>query len=35
MFVGELMCLAVYGAKLLYQRHQQNKRGFVPQSPGT
>ncbi|CDW86516.1 nucleotide-sugar transporter [Stylonychia lemnae] len=35
MFVGECLCLILYGLKLLYQNRQKNKKGFVPQSPGT
>lgn len=35
MFVGEFMCLGIYGIKLLYQRHQAKKNGsLVPMSPG-
>lgn len=36
MFIGEFLCLGVYGIKLLYQRHQAKKQGSVePSSPGT
>ena len=33
MFIGELLCLGVYGAKLFYNRN--NKDSMVPMSPGT
>jgi hypothetical protein len=35
MFLGELMCLGLYGLKLLYQKNQKKKLGSVPMSPGT
>lgn len=35
MFLGELLCLGVYGAKLLYLKRQQSKGMPVPMSPGT
>lgn len=28
MFIGELLCLGVYGMKLLYQRYERNKHGL-------
>lgn len=35
MFIGELLCLGVYGLKVLYQKRQQKKGIAVPMSPGT
>jgi hypothetical protein len=36
MFIGEFLCLGIYGAKTLYLRYQASKKGsFEPQSPGT
>ena len=32
MFIGELLCLGVYGAKLFYNRN--NNDAMVPMSPG-
>ena len=34
MFIGELLCLGVYGLKLLYQRSQKSNGLEVPMSPG-
>lgn len=34
MFLGELMCLGMYGAKLLYGKYSKKKE-IVPASPGT
>eukprot|EP00347_Sterkiella_histriomuscorum_P013774 403363419 len=35
MFLGECLCLVLYGLKLLYQSRQKETKSFVPQSPGT
>lgn len=34
MFLGELLCLGVYGLKLLYIRHQSKQGITAPMSPG-
>lgn len=33
MFLGEMLCLAFYGAKLLYNKRQQSKGIPMPMSP--
>ena len=35
MFLGELLCLGLYGIKLLYIKFQKDKGMPVPMSPGT
>ena len=35
MFVGECLCLILYGAKLWYMDRQKKSKGYMPTSPGT
>lgn len=35
MFLGECLCLVVYGFKLLRQKKIKEEKSFVPSSPGT
>ncbi len=35
MFLGEILCLVVYGGKILYQKRQRDLGMPTPMSPGT